>query len=201
MNEPQFTASHGRKFALTLAIAFGVIAAIAFWRGRQTASWIAGTIALVMSLAGLLVPGSLEPVERGWMKLAHAISRVTTPIFMGIVYFVILTPVGVVRRIMGANALPIFFGMTFLLGLAGANFAMYTLWLPELFETSSRGSGMGFISSIGRFVGVGMVFLIAAGVNHFGNIGTPIALTSIVLFAGLFLLPFTVETRGQPLPR
>ena len=105
MNEPQFTASHGRKFALTLAIAFCVIAAIAVWRGRQTASWIAGTIALVMSLAGLLVPGSLEPVERGWMKLAHAISRVTTPIFMGIVYFVILTPVGVVRRIMGANAL------------------------------------------------------------------------------------------------
>ena len=32
-------------------------------------------------------------------------------------------------------------------------------------ETSSRGSGMGFISSIGRFVGVGMVFLIAAGVE------------------------------------
>jgi len=51
------------------------------------------------------------------------------------------------------------------------------------------------------FVGVGMVFLIAAGVNHFGNIGTPIALTSIILFAGLFLLPFTVETKGQPLPR
>ena len=91
--------------------------------------------------------------------------------------------------------------MTLLLGLAGANFAMYTLWLPELFETSSRGSGMGFISSIGRFVGVGMVFLIAAGVNHFGNIGTPIALTSFILFAGLFLLPFTVETKGQPLPR
>jgi len=46
-----------------------------------------------------------------------------------------------------------------------------------------------------------MVFLIAAGVNHFGNIGTPIALTSIILFLGLFLLPFTVETKGQPLPR
>jgi hypothetical protein len=45
-----------------------------------------------------------------------------------------------------------------------------------------------------------MVFLIAAGVDHFGNIGTPIALTSIILFLGLFLLPFAVETRGQPLP-
>ena len=78
---------------------------------------------------------------------------------------------------------------------------MYTLWLPELYPTSSRGSGMGFISSIGRFAGVGMVFLIAAGVDHFGNIGTPIALTSIILFLGLFLLPFAVETKGQPLPR
>ena len=46
-----------------------------------------------------------------------------------------------------------------------------------------------------------LVFLIAAGVNHFGNIGTPIALTSIILFLGLFLLPFAVETKGQPLPR
>lgn len=99
------------------------------------------------------------------------------------------------------SALKPFVVSIFFLGLGGANFAMYTLWLPELFETSSRGSGMGFISSIGRFVGVGMVFLIAAGVNHFGNIGTPIALTSFVLFAGLFLLPFTVETKGQPLPR
>lgn len=99
------------------------------------------------------------------------------------------------------NALQTFLIMVFLLGLAGANFAMYTLWLPEQFDTSCRASGMGFISSVGRFVGVGMIFLVAAGVNYFGSIGTPIALTSIVLFAGLFLLPFTLETRGKPLPR
>jgi hypothetical protein len=45
------------------------------------------------------------------------------------------------------------------------------------------------------------IFLVSAGVQYFGSIGTPIALTSIVLFLGLFLLPFTYETRGQPLPR
>ena len=126
--------------------------------------------------------------------------RVAMAIFMSLLTVTTAVAFGWAFFVMGPNALPIFFGMTLLLGLAGANFAMYTLWLPELFETSSRGSGMGFISSIGRFVGVGMVFLIAAGVSHFGNIGTPIALTSIVLFAGLFLLPFTVETKGQPLP-
>jgi hypothetical protein len=45
-----------------------------------------------------------------------------------------------------------------------------------------------------------MIFIVAAGVEHFGNIGTPIALTSIVLFLGLFLIPLAPETKGQPLP-
>ncbi len=98
------------------------------------------------------------------------------------------------------DALQTFFICVFVLGLAGANFAMYTLWLPEQFETSCRASAMAFISSIGRFAGVGIIFLVAAGVNYFGSIGTPIALTSIAIFLGLFLLPFTLETRGKPLP-
>ena len=128
--------------------------------------------------------------RRGAMAIFMTLLAATTAIAFGWAYF-----------LTGPNALPIFFFMTFMLGLAGANFAMYTLWLPELYDTSCRGSGMGFISSIGRFVGVGMVFLVAAGVNHFGNIGTPIALTSIVLFLGLFLIPFAHETKGQPLPQ
>ena len=100
-----FTAARGRRFALTLAPAFGVLALIAFWRERSVLSMVLAAIASITLVAGLVIPGRLEPVEKGWMALAHAISRVTTPIFMGIVYFVILTPVGVVRRLAGANSL------------------------------------------------------------------------------------------------
>ena len=170
-----------------IALRQGAVAADA----ARIASWGGGVLAIGTVIGCLLAPILAERYgRRVAMGLFMSLLTVTTAVSFGWAFF-----------IMGPNALPIFFAMTLLLGLAGANFAMYTLWLPELFETSSRGSGMGFISSIGRFVGVGMVFLIAAGVNHFGNIGTPIALTSIVLFAGLFLLPFTVETKGQPLPR
>ena len=174
--------------ALTqIALREGAVAADA----ARIASWGGAVLAIGTVIGCLCAPILAERYgRRVAMALFMSLLTVTTAVSFGWAFF-----------IMGPNALPIFFVMTALLGLAGANFAMYTLWLPELFETSSRGSGMGFISSIGRFVGVGMVFLIAAGVNHFGNIGTPIALTSIVLFAGLFLLPFTVETRGQPLPR
>ena len=170
-----------------IAMRQGAVAADA----ARTASWGGAVLAIGTVIGCLCAPILAERYgRRVAMGLFLSLLTVTTAVSFGWAFF-----------IMGPNALPIFFAMTLLLGLAGANFAMYTLWLPELFETSSRGSGMGFISSIGRFVGVGMVFLIAAGVNHFGNIGTPIALTSIILFLGLFLLPFTVETKGQPLPR
>jgi hypothetical protein len=62
-------------------------------------------VAGAFALGGLLVPGKLGPVHRGWMGLAHAISRVTTPIFMGIVYFLVITPVAAVRRAVGGNPL------------------------------------------------------------------------------------------------
>ena len=47
---------------------------------------------------GMRGAASLGPVERAWMGLAGIISKVTTPIFMSVVYFVVLTPVGLLRR-------------------------------------------------------------------------------------------------------
>ena len=60
---------------------------------------------IMLLLGGLVVPAALLPVERGWMAFAHALSKVTTPIFMGLVYFLVFTPFGVVRRMMGKSGL------------------------------------------------------------------------------------------------
>jgi hypothetical protein len=59
----------------------------------------------VLIVAGLLVPTWLGPVERAWMGLAHLISRVTTPIFLGIVYFVAIAPIGLLMRLFGKDPL------------------------------------------------------------------------------------------------
>jgi len=92
-----------------------------------------------------------------------------------------------------------FIGM-FFLGVGGANFAMYTLWLPEQYPTTCRGSAFAFATSVGRFVGAGFSFMVGAGVAHFHTIGVPVALTAIPFVLGLFLLPFGLETTGQRLP-
>jgi MFS family permease len=98
------------------------------------------------------------------------------------------------------HALTLFFACLFFLGLGGANFAMYTLWLPEQYPTECRGSAFAFATSVGRFFGAGFTFLVGAGVAHFHTIGIPVALTSIGFALGLLLLPFGHETRGQTLP-
>jgi MFS family permease len=99
-----------------------------------------------------------------------------------------------------SEAMKIFFVGMFFLGIGGANFAMYTLWLPEQYPTTCRGSAFAFATSVGRFVGAGFSFMVGAGVSHFHTIGIPVALTAIPFILGLFLLPFGLETTGQRLP-
>jgi MFS family permease len=101
---------------------------------------------------------------------------------------------------LSTNALPWFFVVLFFLGLGGANFAMYTLWLPEQYSTECRASAFAFATSVGRFIGAGITFLVGAGVSYFHTIGTPVAITSVAFIIGLLLLPFGEETRGRALP-
>jgi hypothetical protein len=100
----RLTAAEGRKFAFTVGAAFLVLAAIVVWRGHVTVATVFATLGATLGLAGVIVPGKLGPVYRGWMKFGLALSKVTTPIFMGIVYFGVLGPTGLIRRAMGKNA-------------------------------------------------------------------------------------------------
>jgi MFS family permease len=86
------------------------------------------------------------------------------------------------------------------LGFGGANFAVYTIWLPEQYPTECRASAFAFATSFARFGGAGITFLVGAGVAHYGSIGYPVALTALAFVPGILLLPFGFETRGRALP-
>jgi MFS family permease len=86
------------------------------------------------------------------------------------------------------------------LGFFGGNFAMYNLWLPEQYPTAVRATAFAFVTSVGRFIGAGVNFLIGAGVHAYGSVGMPVAVTAGAFVLGLCLLPFCLETRGEKLP-
>jgi hypothetical protein len=99
----RLTPAEGRKFGLTVGAAFAVLGAITWWREHPILMYAFGGLASALVLAGLLVPGRMGPVYRAWMGLAHAISRVTTPIFMGVVFFGVIMPAGLLMRLLGRN--------------------------------------------------------------------------------------------------
>ena len=101
----RLTAAEGRKFGLTVGAAFLALSVLLYWRGRLPAAMVMSGVAVGLLLGGLLVPLWLGPVQAAWMGLSRAISKVTTPIFLGVVYFVVFTPVGLVMRAFGRRPL------------------------------------------------------------------------------------------------
>jgi MFS family permease len=126
--------------------------------------------------------------RRGALAVFFALMMVFIPLTFGKVFY------------LGGRGLPWFFVCLFFLGLGGANFSVYTLWLPEQYPTGFRASAFAFATSFARFGGAGITFLVGAGVRHFGSLGTPVAITAVAFAVGLLLIPFGVETRGHPLP-
>src|SRR5215813_6036126 len=157
--------------------------------GAKLASYATMILSLGTIIGCLVLPFLAEKFGR---RLTLGIYFALMAIFISIGFgYVFYLPV---------RALSWFMICLFWLGVGGANFAMYTLWLPEQYRTECRASAFAFATSIGRFGGAGITFLVGAGVAYFQSIGTPVALTSLAFVVGLLLLPFGKETRGRPLP-
>ena len=94
-----------RRFAFTLGAALLALAAVSFWRDHVWAPRLLIAAAVLLVIAAVLVPASIGPVRRGWLAFGAVLSRVTTPVLMSIVYFVVLTPTGIIRRTFGRSPL------------------------------------------------------------------------------------------------
>jgi hypothetical protein len=88
-----------------VAGAFFALAGLLWWRDHATPAWVCASVGGLLAAAGLVAPGALGPVLRAWMRFSLVLSRVTTPIFMGVVFFLVITPIGLVMRALGRNPL------------------------------------------------------------------------------------------------
>jgi hypothetical protein len=101
----RLTAREGRRFGLSVGLAFLALGALLWWRDFGAVAAAAAVVGGVLALAGIVLPGHLGPVYAAWMGFALAISKVTTPVLMAVVYFLVITPMGLIRRALGKNAL------------------------------------------------------------------------------------------------
>lgn len=96
--------SSDRTFGLVFAAMFAFVAGWRWWKGQPYIEWwLAG--AAVFGLAGLLAPGILAPLNRLWVKLGLLMFHVVNPIVLGVLFYVVFLPIGLVMRRSGKDPL------------------------------------------------------------------------------------------------
>lgn len=103
-NKPK-TVKELSKFGYTMTIVFLLICGLTYWNSHSI--WMVfGTFSLIFLIFTLISPTLLRPVEKGWMAAARYISVVVTTLLLSIVYYLIVTPIGLVmEKIMGKDLL------------------------------------------------------------------------------------------------
>lgn len=94
-----------KSFGLVFA---GVFTVIAFWPllfhgGSVRIIWLLGALGFL--LVSFLAPHLLKPLNRLWFKFGLLLSKIVSPIVMGIIFFVTVTPIGLIRRMKNPDPL------------------------------------------------------------------------------------------------
>jgi hypothetical protein len=98
------TMGSDRTFGVVFAAFFTVVAVLPWVRGGHGRVWalpVAGGLLLV----ALVRPRLLRPAHWLWFRLGLLLQRVTSPTLLGLVFFGVITPVAIVRRLSGADPL------------------------------------------------------------------------------------------------
>jgi polyferredoxin len=74
------------------------------WRGEPLRLWALG-LGLVLMALGVGLPAVLRPIHKTWMWIGHILGWVNTRIILGIVFYGLVTPIGMIFRLMGKDSM------------------------------------------------------------------------------------------------
>ena len=96
--------SSNRNFGLVFFIVFLILG---FWpikNGGEIRIWLV-IISLIFLTLGMMKSKLLTPLNQLWFKFGMILGAIAAPIVMGVVFFLVVTPIGIVMRLMGKDLL------------------------------------------------------------------------------------------------
>lgn len=103
-HEEAVRAGSDRSFGLVFAGVFVIISLFPLLGGRQIRLWSL-VVAGVFAGIAVLRPGLLAPANRLWLAFGLLLHRVTSPLVLGLLFFVVFTPMGLVMRMIRKDPL------------------------------------------------------------------------------------------------
>lgn len=93
-----------RSFGLTFTFVFSAASIWLWWKGVSGYGYCA-LAALGILATTLVIPEKLSPLNALWARLGELLHSLTSPIVTGIIYFLVLTPMGICMRLIGRDPL------------------------------------------------------------------------------------------------
>lgn len=94
-----------KKFGRSMLV-FGLVFAAWFWyKGSPTLPWVCAGAGALCFVTGYFIPPAGRLLYAAWMALAWLLSQIVTPIIMGVFYYVVITPIGLILRMTGHDRL------------------------------------------------------------------------------------------------
>ncbi len=94
--------SSDRSFGFVFAVFFSLLTIWPLFSGRSP-RWGALALAFLFLATALLFPRALGPLNRLWAKLGLVLQKIMTPLIMGVLFYLLFTPIGVLLRIFGKD--------------------------------------------------------------------------------------------------
>lgn len=104
--EIDFSQGAIKKFAWLFTIIFFALAGYFYWNEGilipefQSLTGLFVSLGLIFLLSGIINPNLLKPLYTAWMLLALILGTIMSMLIISLVYYLLMTPIGVVRRIM-----------------------------------------------------------------------------------------------------
>ena len=96
--------SSNRSFGIVFFIVFFLIALYPLINNEDIRIWSL-IISLIFLILGLINSRILNPLNKLWFKFGILLGKIVSPIIMGIIFFLVVTPIGFIMRILGKDLL------------------------------------------------------------------------------------------------
>lgn len=94
-----------KTFGWFFAFVFIVGAAYMYWQNYHTEAMLLGAIAVIFVVLTVVKPSLLSPLNRLWFKLGMWLGKIVSPLVLGLLFLVLITPVAVIARLCGRDEL------------------------------------------------------------------------------------------------
>ena len=96
--------SSNRSFGIVFFIVFLIIAIYPIFKSEDIRLWSL-VISIIFLILGLINSNFLAPLNKLWFKFGIFLGKIISPIIMGIIFFLVVTPIGFIMRLSGKDLL------------------------------------------------------------------------------------------------